>query len=148
MSERRHRKRRVGVPAAWRQNIDDDPYASDGQMEAMRALDRQSNKIEPPTGSLRDDPDLVGFSIGLDAGKNPLVQHDKPSNAVTESELSIQNALVGGKGGKGGRLKMDNRRNMGLLRSAPPPSHYAREDVPIQFNDQMLLGGAAQKKGK
>ena len=64
------------------------------------------------------------------------------SNAVTESELSFQHAYVGGKGGKRGNMGSHNRRNLGILRSAPNAEDHARQGLQPQFGDDMLRRGA------
>jgi hypothetical protein len=62
------------------------------------------------------------------------------TNAVTESELSIQNALVGGKGGKRGNLSVENRRNLACMRSGGNAVDYATAGVPLSFDENLLMG--------
>jgi len=61
------------------------------------------------------------------------------TNAITESELSIQNALTGGKGGKGGNMSLSNRHNLGTLRAAPSALDHARAGQPISWERNMLF---------
>ena len=68
------------------------------------------------------------------------------TNAVTESELSIQSAMVGGKGGKGGNMIMRNRHNLGAIRAAPSALDYARAGQAISWDTNMLFGGPPATK--
>ena len=61
------------------------------------------------------------------------------SNGVTESELSMQGNLSGGKGGKAGNLGVTNRRNLGLLRGAPNAVALAHANRSVRFEGNVLL---------
>ena len=60
------------------------------------------------------------------------------TNSITESEFSIQNHLVGGRGGTGANLSVGNRRNLGVLRSGGTALDYARAGTKLSFEGNML----------
>jgi hypothetical protein len=81
------------------------------QQEGSRCCATHAQCITNSWVAALNDPDLVGFSIGLDAGKNPLVQHDKPvayvvrmvhrrhgQLVVTTGLVHLENAGVLGRG--------------------------------------------------
>ena len=124
MSERRHRKRRVGVPAAWRQNIDDDPHASDGQMEAMRALDRQSNKRP---NKRRRPPRRRDTVAGTGSGDNHqttlgtlvISRTPKPTPKTTEAQSPHSTVVVSQRAGEP------------RCRQTPPPLDYGEFEAEV-----------------